>query len=232
MHRGYPAIGAVAAVVSQHLEETLTRRFGVAWVARDDGHGFEITGISDQMMRVFSSRRISITKDLRVRAREVQARHGRKPRQREVAQLAQASNFATRTRKDAHALDFAQLHADWADKLARTLGVRLASVAPSVWGESSAGHQGTGGAQDPGPALSPLDLTRGAQKALALAHQEKSTFTRADLVKHLGRVLPRTGMDPAAAAALLEDLADRALRSQFEQVICLEAPDAVQTPEC
>ena len=39
-------IGAVAAIVSQHLEEALTRRFGLEWVARDDGHGFEIKGIS------------------------------------------------------------------------------------------------------------------------------------------------------------------------------------------
>ena len=39
-------IGAVAAIVSQHLEEALTGRFGLAWEARDDGHGFEITGIS------------------------------------------------------------------------------------------------------------------------------------------------------------------------------------------
>ena len=38
-------VGAVAAIVSQHLEEALTRRFGVEWVARDDGHGFEIKGI-------------------------------------------------------------------------------------------------------------------------------------------------------------------------------------------
>jgi hypothetical protein len=38
-------IGAVAAVVSQHLEEALARRFGIEWVARDDGHGFEIAGI-------------------------------------------------------------------------------------------------------------------------------------------------------------------------------------------
>jgi hypothetical protein len=62
-----------------------------------------------------------------------------------------------------------------------------------------------------------------AQKAVALAQQEKSTWTRADLVKHLGRVLPRTGIDPAAAAAQLEDLADRALQSEFEQVVRLEA---------
>ena len=50
-------IGAVAAIVSQHLEEALTARFGLAWEARDDGHGFEIRGISGQMMRLFSSRR-------------------------------------------------------------------------------------------------------------------------------------------------------------------------------
>jgi len=34
-------IGAVAAIVSQHLEEALTRRFGLEWTARDDGHGFD-----------------------------------------------------------------------------------------------------------------------------------------------------------------------------------------------
>ena len=38
-----------------------------------------------------------------------------------------------------------------------------------------------------------------AQKAVALAQQDKSTWTRADLIKYLGRVLPRSGQDPAAA---------------------------------
>src|SRR5262249_59926002 len=37
-------LGAVAAIVSQHLEEALTRRFGLEGTARDGGHGFEITG--------------------------------------------------------------------------------------------------------------------------------------------------------------------------------------------
>ena len=36
--------------------------------------------------------------------------------------------------------------------------------------------------------------------------------------------------DPAAAAALLEDLADRTLRSEFEPVVCLEAPDPAEVP--
>ena len=111
-------VGAVAAIVSQHLEEALTHRFGVEWTARDDGHGFEIKGISGEMMRVFSSRRESITADLRERAARFEQRYGRKPSQRELAHLAQASNFKTRNAKEG-ALDFAQLHAGWADKLAR-----------------------------------------------------------------------------------------------------------------
>jgi hypothetical protein len=131
-------IGAVAAIVSQHLEEALTARFGLEWTARDDGHGFEIKGISGEMMRVFSSRRASITADLRGRAARFEQRYGRAPSQRELAQLAQASNFKTRNPKHG-TLDLAQAHAGWADKLARTLGVSLASVAPSVW-HGGAGH--------------------------------------------------------------------------------------------
>jgi hypothetical protein len=57
-----------------------------------------------------------------------------------------------------------------------------------------------------------LVLRRAAQQALALAQQEKSTWTRADVVKYLGRVLPRTGRDPDQVRALLEELADRVLR--------------------
>ena len=78
--------------------------------------------------------------------------------------------------------------------------------------------------------LTELELARAAQKAVALAQQEKSAWTRADLIKYLGRVLPRTGRDPAAAAALLEDLADRALASEFEPVACLEAPEPAEVP--
>src|SRR5579872_4957332 len=221
-------IGAVAAIVSQHLEEALTARFGLEWTARDDGHGFEIKGISGAMMRVFSSRRQSITADVRTRAAQFEQRYGRAPSQRELARLAQASNFATRAPKTA-THDPALLHAGWADKLARTVGVSLASVAPSVWHQRGTAGRPRG-AEEPGRVPNQLEVSRAAQKAVALAQQEKSTWTRADLIKYLGRVLPRTGMEPAAATDLLEDLADRALRSEFEPVICLEAPEAVEVP--
>ena len=138
-----------------------------------------------------------------------------------------ASNFKTRAAKDG-ALDLAQLHAGWADKLARSLGVSLASIAPSVWHEG--GRAATRGATSPGPAPTETELAHAAQKALALAQQDKSAWTRADVIKHLGRVLPRTGINPAAAAAMLENLADRALASEFEPVVCLEAPELADVP--
>src|SRR6202035_1261882 len=114
---------------------------------------------------------------------------------------------------------------------ARTLDVPLASVAPSVW-HADAGRADSRprGADASDAVPDELALSRAAQQAVALAQQEKSTWTRADLVKYLGRVLPRTGRDPAQAAALLEDLADRALRSEFEPVLCLEAPEPAEVP--
>jgi conjugative relaxase-like TrwC/TraI family protein len=219
--------GAVAAITAQYLEEALTGRFGLEWAAREDGNGFEIKGVSQEMMALFSSRRQAITADARERAARFEERYGRAPSQRELAQLAQASNFATRRGKEG-ALDLAQARAGWADRLARTLGVPLASVAPSVWHADAHRPGAASAAQDAVP--DDIELARAAQRALALTQQEKSAWTRADLVKHLGRVLPRTGRDAKAAARLLEETADRILRSEWSPVLCLEAPDPVDLP--
>ena len=105
----------------------------------------------------------------------------------------------------------------------------LASVAPSVW-HSQSRHAGARPRGAGGAALTELELARAAQKAVALAQQDKSAWTRADVIKYLGRVLPRSGRDPAAAAALLENVADRALASEFEPIACLEAPEPLDVP--
>jgi conjugative relaxase-like TrwC/TraI family protein len=219
-------VAAVGSVVAQHLEEALTRRFGVQWTAREDGRGFEIAGMPAELLRVFSSRRADIDATTQRLAAEFEQRYGRKPSQRETGVLQQEANLLTRKGKEGGAIDWDAVREGWAAKLADALGVSLASVAPCV---SGLGTDGASVRRSAGT-LSPADMQRAAQKALALAHRERSTFTRADLIKHLGRVLPRTGMEPARAEGLLEELADRALQSEFEDVACLEAPDAVPVP--
>jgi hypothetical protein len=69
-------------------------RFGLEWTARDDGHGFEIKGVSGEMMRLFSSRRESITKDLRARAARFEQRYDRVPSQRELGRTLRAAELA------------------------------------------------------------------------------------------------------------------------------------------
>jgi hypothetical protein len=63
--------------------------------------------------------------------------------------------------------------------------VSLASVAPSEW------HSGTGhahaharGPASPGATLSQVEFDRAAQKAVALAQQDKSAWTQPDVIKH------------------------------------------------
>ena len=114
-------IGAVAAIISQHLEEALTARFGLEWTARHDGHGFEINGIGGAMMRVFSSRRESITADLRLRAARFEQRYGRAPSQRELA-----SSRRRRTSKHAQ-----RRRTRWTSR-GRTRGGRTSSRAGSA----------------------------------------------------------------------------------------------------
>jgi hypothetical protein len=61
--------------------------------------------------------------------------------------------------------------------------------------------------------------------------RENSKWTRANLIANLGRVLPRRAADPDGQARLLEELADRAVAGEFDQVVCLEAPEVVRVPE-
>ena len=113
------------------------RRFGLEWIARDDGHGFEIKGIPGEMMRLFppaaspspptcapAPRGSSSGTD--ASPPSASSRSSRRRRTSEHARPRRRARWISR-----------RLHAGWADKLARTLGVSLASVAPSVWHAAS-----------------------------------------------------------------------------------------------
>ena len=210
-------VGAVAAIVSQHLEEALTApvRPGVDRPRRrprlrDQGH------LRGDDARVLLAPRVDHRRPARPR-RAVRAAL----RPRAVPARARAARAGVELRDAQRQGRRAGCRA-----AARGLGGQArAHPRRARWrrsrrrcGTTAAGRAAAQPRGADGPVLTELELARAAQKAVALAQQEKSTWTRADVIKYLGRVLPRTGRDPAAAAALLEDLADRALRSEFEPV--------------
>jgi hypothetical protein len=90
-HRG--AASAIATLAT----ESAGREFGVGWVQRPDGHGREITGVRQELMEQFSSRRQSISVLTERLAREFEAQHGHAPDARALGQLRQWANHASRT---------------------------------------------------------------------------------------------------------------------------------------
>ena len=232
-------VGAATQVLLAVLESRMTRRWGLEWVRRPDGYGFEIKGISQELMAEFSSRRKTISARVAEAARQYEREHGRAPSQTTLNRMAQRANLATRAGKEHGAFDIAQLHAGWAAQLREAAdpalrGEELHEVAPRVsnLGGGGAGAQTRcGGAGPDGAApLTAEEATQTALMALSGVQSKKSAWTTSDLIQYLGWSLP-TERRAAASPALLADLADRCLAGEFEPVACLEVPQFPRPPD-
>ena len=222
-------VGAVAAIVSQHLEEALTRRFGVEWAARDDGHGFEIKGISGEMMRavllpprVHHRRPAHARRAVRaaVRPRAVPARTGAT---RAGVELQDTRGEGGRAGFRAVARGLGgQARADprrerWR-RSRRRCGMPQAAARPRMHtaqkARSSRARAGAGGAEGgrAGPAGKEHVDPRGC-----------------DQVPGPGAAPLRDRARPRPPPCS-KGLADRALASEFEPVVCLEAPEPAEVP--
>jgi conjugative relaxase-like TrwC/TraI family protein len=232
-------VGAATQVLLAVLESAMTRRWGLEWVRRADGYGFEIKGISQELMEEFSSRRKTITARVAEAARQYKREHGRAPSQTMLNRMAQRANLATRAGKEHGTFDIAQLHAGWAAQLREAAdpvlrGQELHEVAPRVsnLGGGAAGAPTRRGGDGPDGAapLTAEEATLTALMALSGVQSKKSAWTRSDLIQYLGWSLPadrRAGASPV----LLAELADRCLAGEFESVACLEAPQFPRVPD-
>jgi AAA domain len=195
------------------------RRAGLVVAPDGGGHGADLMG-------VFSPRRAEITN---LTARELvprfKAEHGRAPNQRELAALQERATLRTRVNKDG-VTDWEAAARGWQAKAAQKAGVDLASLYRRVTRLERNG----GAPRDAGTQLTRDEITRAAYKALEKCSREDSKWTRADLIANLGRVMPRRPAEPGGQAALVEEVADRALAGEFGPVACLEAPEPVPVP--
>ena len=235
LYRHRPAASAIAALA---MENALTRRLGVQWTPRRDGHGREIADVDQALMDMFSSRRASIGTLTGRLAREYEARTGRAPDARALASLRQWANHATRRAKDAAPLDLGALVDQWTAQAIASENAALGPLAVQVLRagarararESATDAHQARAPESPAP-LSAVQMRQLAAEAVAAVQQAQPTFTRADLIRHLGERLPaKLGpMTAHDAAALLPVLARQALA---EQAIVLSAPEWPRVPDC
>jgi TrwC relaxase/AAA domain len=229
----YEHRGAAAAIATLVMESALSRRFGVGWVRRADGHGREVTGVSRELMAEFSSRRQTITELTRRLAAEFQAQHGHPPDTRALGTLRQWANHASRRAKDGEPLDLAAEARRWTEQARASEAGALEPVLPAVSAQRGPG------AEPPAKPLAVWEPTADQERdlmgqALARVQEAQPTWRKADLIRHLGELLPEDVAlgDDRAAAGLLERLADRVLSGGAgQQVVALEAPEWPRVPE-
>lgn len=229
----YEHRGAAAAVATLVMESALSREFGVGWVRRADGHGREVRGVSREVMGEFSSRRQTITALTERLARQFEARHGFAPDAHALGKLRQWANHASRAPKDGEPLDLAAEARRWAEQARASEVGALEPVMPAVTGRCG---PGAAAAAEPRPLweLTPDQAREVMALALARVQQAQPTWRSADLIRHLGELLPDNVAcrDDGAAAALLTELAERVLTGGAgEEVLALEAPEWPPVPQ-
>jgi hypothetical protein len=225
--------GAAAAIATLVMESALSREFGTGWTARADGHGREVRGVSWALMEEFSSRRHSISA-LTVRlAAQFEAQHGRAPDARALGTLRQWANHASRRGKDGEPLDLAAEARRWA---AQARASEAGALEPVLSGVTSRRGPGAPMPAEPRPAweLTPGQERDVMEQALAAVQEAQPTWRKADLIRHLGELLPDdvACRDDATAAGLLPRLAEQVLAGGAGQrVLALEAPEWPCVPE-
>jgi conjugative relaxase-like TrwC/TraI family protein len=218
-------LGALQAIAATTVECELTREFGVDWIARIDGRGNEIKGVTQAQMDAYSTRTVQVREKERELAQAWARKHGRAPTSRELLHIANTATLQSRKGKDAAAIDWDALARRWD----ATLGGELAGIAPGVSNARGpgvqAGEHHAGQAPSGPPAREAQE--RALAKALVLVSGRHPAWTRHDLLKQLALVLPAETrqMSPEEAQALLLGLAGEALSGRSGEVVCLEAPE-------
>jgi conjugative relaxase-like TrwC/TraI family protein len=109
----YAAKPAAAAIAERTLAEILSERLGVQAVARTDGNGWEIVGVSEAVRHQFSSRRRAIKPRVRQLAEEYERKHGKAPNARALWSMAQFVTLDSRPAKARSAPSREALLAQW-----------------------------------------------------------------------------------------------------------------------
>jgi hypothetical protein len=221
----YAAKSAAGAIAERTLAEYLTARLGVHSVARADGNGWEIAGVSEAVREEFSSRRRAIGPRVRQLIGEYERKHGKAPDARAVWSMAQFVTLDSRRAKAHSAPTRETLLARWETQSRRAETEALSAIPDAVLGQRGAARVAR--------PLAGARLRRVLAAAVADAQRCKATFSRYELTRMINRHLPDHlgGLDGGQVTGLLEELTSQALRPGGPaETVLLTAPEMVPVP--
>ncbi|MDR0284642.1 MAG: relaxase domain-containing protein [Propionibacteriaceae bacterium] len=172
----HAATVALSELFNAVLADRLTRLLGVGWDTRDRGRdrnpAWEIAGVGDELIRVFSTRSADIEAEADRLIASYTAGHGHRPSKRTVTRLRQQATLATRPAKHLHSL--AELTSRWRDQATALLGEDATGWAQRM---AATGDRVVIRADDV-----PLDVIDALGRAVVAVNAEKrSTWTRWNL---------------------------------------------------
>jgi len=211
---------AAQAIASAYVEAGLSREFGVGWVMRENGAGYEICGITQEVMDAYSSRAFAVDAKTRELAQQFAREEGREPNQRELMWLKDQAWEYMRDGKPDAPIDW-DAHAAECDA---RLGGQLARIARAV-SPCLRGYDWKPDVRAAGLAQAHYAVV--VSKALARVHEKAATWSRADLMKAISAELPPSSrsIDPDQLVGLIGELADEAISGEHEPVLPMAAPE-------
>ena len=222
----YAAKPAAAAIAERTLAEYLSERLRVQAVARPDGNGWEIAGISESLRDQFSSRRHAIEPRIQQLIEEYERKHGKAPNARAVWSMAQFVTLDSRPAKAHSAPSRETLLARWEAQSRRAETEALSAIPDAALDRRDTGAE----ARLPsGPEISKI-----LAAAIADAQRSRATFSRYELTRMINRYLPDFlgGLSGEQVTELLEELTSEALRPGGPgDTVLLTAPEMVPVPE-
>ncbi|NMR19188.1 MobF family relaxase [Cellulomonas fimi] len=216
------AVVAVSELYDNLFADELTRRLPVAWRWRDRGPkrtpAFELDGVSDDLLRVFSTRSAQVDQAMVDALATFTADHGRAPNRIEITRLRQVATRATRPPKHVHPLG--ELLATWRHR-ATTGGHDPDRVVGAVLHHPTAGP-GWASTEVPDDVVGHL-----ATATLEQVITRRSTWTRANVLAEAARQTRGLQM---ATVSDRHDLHTRVVDRVLARCVSLAAPEVFTVP--
>lgn len=221
----YRAAVALSEVYNDLFADQLAQRLPVTWSWRERGPRsspvFEIDGVDDDLLAVFSQRSVQISAQLEDLVADFTAERGREPSRAEVLRLRQRATLVTRPEKEIHPL--AELRDTWRATATAATGKRPAElVDPALTSTQFAALAIENGlAVDTG-----ADPAALAEAVLAGVAVRRPTWTRANLLAEAARATRHLRLtDPAQRIALL----DQVVEATLARCVALDPPELFRT---